>query len=398
MNKKKFKNIAIVFIMFSFMVSVISFVEASSISISATATSLTVGNSATITVTGSDAIGRVNVSSSNSNIISVNKGSLWIEGSDKFTITAKAVGNATITITPVDMSTASGQTASVGARSITIYSKAVYVDTRSKNNNLATLTIENHELAFDTNNTNYSLDVSYDVETLNINATASDTKASVKVEGNTGLVPGENVVKVICIAENGTQKIYEIKVNKAKNPDDINANLKSLSVANSKFKNEFSPDALEYLLEDVDGSVEKLLLNYEVAVDGAKVEVQGNDKLEVGLNHIKIKVTSKDESVTKEYNLLFYKTEEISALTEVKEKTIKDFIKENKLVVLCLVVILILIIVIILLLLKDRKNKCNEKEKIQDENVIKRRHRKVQEPEENDIVNNFEQNNEEKDN
>lgn len=405
MNKIKFKNIALVFIIFSFMISIISFVDASSISISATATSLTVGNSATITVTGSDAIGRVNVSSSNSNIISVSQGSLWVEGNAKFTITAKAVGNATITITPVDMATSAGQTASVGAKSITIYSKAVYIDTRSKNNNLATLTIENHEMAFDTNNTSYSLDVSYDVEELNINATPADTKASVKVEGNTGLVSGENIVKVICTAENGTQKVYEIKVNKAKNPDDINANLKSLSVENSKFKNEFTADTLEYLLEDVDGSVDKLLLNYETMVDGAKVEVQGNEKLEIGLNHIKVKVTSKDESVTKEYNLIFYKTEEISALTDVREKTLKDFIKENKLVVLCLVVILILIIVIILLLLKNKKNnKFNQKEEIQDENIVKRRHRRMSELEENSdikedsMIDNYEENSEEKNN
>lgn len=380
MEKIKFKNITLVVVMFIFMIVALNFVEASSIGISASSTSLTVGNSATITVTGNDAIGKVNVSSSNSNIISVSTGSLWIEGSASFKITAKAIGNATITITPVDMSTSAGQTTSASAKSITIYSKAVYVDTRSKDNNLASLNIEGYELAFDTNNTSYSIDTSYDVEKINIEATTSDAKASIKVEGNEGLVAGENIVKVICTAENGSQKVYEIKVNKSKNPQDINANLKSLSVVNSKLKNEFSPDNLEYLLEDVDINVEKLLLNYESEVEGVKIEVIGNDELAIGLNHVIIKVTSKDESVTKEYNIIFYKTQESFALMEVKDKTIIDFFSENKLVCLCLVVILILIVVIIILLLKNRRYRNiekNENEETEEkENTINKRHRR----------------------
>lgn len=377
MCKIKIKKVTLIIAIFAIMIVTLNFVEASSLSIFATKTSLTVGNSATITVTGNDAIGKVNISSSNSNIISVSSGSLWVEESASFKITAKAVGNATITITPADMSTSSGQTASVGAKSITIYSKAVYVDTRSKDNNLSSLTVEGYEIAFDTNNTSYNIDASYDVEKLNINAATSDAKASVKIEGNDGLVPGENIIKVICTAENGTQKIYEIKVNKSKNPQDINANLKNLSVINSTLKNEFAPENSEYLLEDVDGSVTSLILNYEPEVEGVKIEIIGNDKLEVGLNHVIIKVTSKDESVTKQYNIIFYKSEEISPLTQVKEKNMLDFFYENKLVILCLAVILILIIVIIILLFKNKRYKNNlNNQNCENEETIKKRHRR----------------------
>lgn len=374
MNLNRIKKIFLISFILLTAVFTLNSIDASSIGITAGYTSLTVGNSTTITVTGNDAIGRVNISSSNSNIVSVSTGSLWVEGSASFKVTAKAVGNATITITPVDMATASGNTASVGAKSITIYSNAVYVDTRNTNNNLATLTVEGHELNFDKNNTNYTLDVDFNIDELKIDASAEDYRASVKVESNTGLVPGENVVKVICTAENESQKVYEIKVNKAKNPEDVNAFLKSLDVKNSKLKNEFSKEKFEYLLEDVDGSIEKLDLELITEIEGVKTEISGNDKLEIGFNHIIIKVISKDESTVKEYHLYVYKTEEILSLVNVEED--KSFFEKNKVLCLCLLVIAILIVVIIILVIKNLKYSKNMLNAPAEEKVENRRHRR----------------------
>ena len=384
-RNEKIKVFGILLFMFVLCITVTS-INAASLSISASATSVTVGSSATVYVTGNDLIGRVNISSSNSNVASVSTGSLWVEGSTSFKVTAKTVGSATITITPVSVANGKGEDVSVSSRTVTIYVKAPYVDTRSKNNNLASLSIEGYNLEFNKDNTSYSLDVGYDVEKLNIDTTLEDSKASVKIEGNENLAPGENIVKIIVTAENTVQKVYEIKVNKAKNPNDVNAFLKTLTISNATMKNEFEKEKYEYLCEDITADVKNLDISYETEVEGAKVEVLGNEELNIGVNHITVKVTSKDESEKKEYNILVYKSEKIAALTQVENKTTKEkivsWVRENKITVLCLAVILILIIVIVLFIIKNRKNHSNDSNLYEESEV--RRHRRSALREENE--------------
>ena len=384
-RNKKIKVFGILLFMFVLCITVTS-INAASLSISASATSVTVGSSATVYVTGNDLIGRVNISSSNSNVASVSTGSLWVEGSTSFKVTAKTVGSATITISPVSVANGKGEDVSVSSRTVTIYVKAPYVDTRSKNNNLASLSIEGYNLEFNKDNTSYSLDVGYDVEKLNIDTTLEDSKASVKIEGNENLAPGENIIKIIVTAENTVQKVYEIKVNKAKNPNDVNAFLKTLTISNATMKNQFEKEKYEYLCEDITADVKNLDISYETEVEGAKVEVLGNEELSIGVNHITVKVTSKDESEKKEYNILVYKSEKIAALTQVENKTTKEkivsWVRENKITVLCLVVILILIIVVVLLIIKNRKNHSNDSNLYEESEV--RRHRRNALREENE--------------
>ena len=375
-RNKKIKVFGILLFMFVLCITVTS-INAASLSISASATSVTVGSSATVYVTGNDLIGRVNISSSNSNVASVSTGSLWVEGSTSFKVTAKTVGSATITITPVSVANGKGEDVSVSSRTVTIYVKAPYVDTRSKNNNLASLSIEGYNLEFNKDNTSYSLDVGYDVEKLNIDTTLEDSKASVKIEGNENLASGENIIKIIVTAENTVQKVYEIKVN---------AFLKTLTISNATMKNEFEKEKYEYLCEDITADVKNLDISYETEVEGAKVEVLGNEELNIGVNHITVKVTSKDESEKKEYNILVYKSEKIAALTQVENKTTKEkivsWVRENKITVLCLAVILILIIVIVLLIIKNRKNHSNDSNLYEESEV--RRHRRSALREENE--------------
>ena len=391
MLKENIKRVSIVFFLFMFVLVSASIVSASSISISASATSITVGNSATLTISGNDAIGKVNITSSNSNIVSVSSGSLWIEGSNSVRLTAKSVGTATITITPIDMATGSGNTASVGAKSITIYSKAVYVDTRSKNNYLQSLGVEGYTIDFNKETEDYALEIPYTVDSLNVNAVAEDSKSNVEISGNNELKPGENITKILVTAENGWQKEYRIKSNKAKDPKDVNADLKSIYISNATIKDEFSKDVTEYMCDDLTKETNKLLLTAEPEIEGVKVEITGNEELKFGLNHIVIKVTSKDESVTKEYNIYVYKKNEINPLIELENMTSKQkfikWIKENKLLVLCFAVILILIIVVIILIVKNVKQRRRTYLSApQDGSENKNRRRKHEEEEIEDII------------
>jgi len=88
----------------------------------------------------------------------------------------------------------------------------------SGNNLLSGINVSGFQLspAFQADKTNYVIWLPYETESVSVTGTAADSKASVRVEGGTGLVAGQdNVIKVICIAENGTEKVYTIIAKRA---------------------------------------------------------------------------------------------------------------------------------------------------------------------------------------
>lgn len=129
---------------------------------------------------------------------------------------AKSVGVSEITLTesPMLYEDVSGSAMSVSINRLTINvktTKRVSTDTR-----LEALRISPGTLtpAFDSGLNEYTVKVSEDVKDLIISATAKDTKASVKVSGNRGLIPGENVVTVTVIAESGDTRDIKLYVTK----------------------------------------------------------------------------------------------------------------------------------------------------------------------------------------
>lgn len=84
-------------------------------------------------------------------------------------------------------------------------------DNRSKNNNIKEVSIEGYNLTKVDNN-NYTLSVPNDVTSINIKATAEDSKSKVTGIGNHNINIGENNIEVIVTAENGLQNKINIKV------------------------------------------------------------------------------------------------------------------------------------------------------------------------------------------
>ncbi len=85
----------------------------------------------------------------------------------------------------------------------------------SGNNDLSDITVEGFLLSpvFDPAVTEYVVWVPYETESIAIAGTAADGKASVRTEGGDKLLAGQdNEVKVICTAENGTEKVYTVTV------------------------------------------------------------------------------------------------------------------------------------------------------------------------------------------
>ena len=92
----------------------------------------------------------------------------------------------------------------------------------SSNNDLSAITVDGFLLSpvFSAENTNYVIWLPYETESVTISGTVADSKASVTVEGGSDLKAGQdNVIKVICTAESGAQKIYTVVAKRAASHD-----------------------------------------------------------------------------------------------------------------------------------------------------------------------------------
>ena len=88
----------------------------------------------------------------------------------------------------------------------------------SGNNNLSSITVDGFLLSpvFTPENTKYVIWLPYETEKVQIRGSAADGKASVEVVGGDNLVAGkDNIVTVICTAENGEKQEYTIIVKRA---------------------------------------------------------------------------------------------------------------------------------------------------------------------------------------
>ena len=198
-------------------------------SVSTTSISIYPGETKTITISTNNAVGKLNISSSNGGVASASPGSIFIQNpgsSESVTITGNSVGTATISVVASDnFATMDEEILAGQAKTITVNviektepqpsnpqpSNPQSQNNLSKNNNIKSLSVEGYELVKVDNN-NYTLTVSNDVTSINVNATAEDSKAKVSGTGVKELTVGENNIEVIITSESGSQNKITIKV------------------------------------------------------------------------------------------------------------------------------------------------------------------------------------------
>ena len=173
---------------------------------------------------------------------------------------------------------------------------------KSNNTNLKTLNIENVELspAFSTDVLQYTAKINgYEEKEIKVTAEAEDGKSTVKVEGNTNIVAGENVITVEVTAEDGTKKTYKVILTNEKETTSLG--LQSLKIKDVELKG-FSPDKFEYEVSFKD--LEKLEIEAIANEEGAIIEISGNENLiEEGEHLITIMVSSADGKQTVNYQI-----------------------------------------------------------------------------------------------
>ena len=178
---------------------------------------------------------------------------------------------------------------------------------------LKSLTIKNYKIDFSSDVNDYGLKVLKNIDKLEIEAKANDSKANVKIT-NPKLTIGENTIK-IDVSNDGNTNTYIIKVTKLDEDDTTLANLKSLSIKD--YNLDFKPNKYEYDLR-IDNDVNYLKIDADPKMDDADVEITGNLDLEDG-SIIKIKVIY-DEDIYNVYTINIIKDGKVILKNKVSKK------------------------------------------------------------------------------
>lgn len=183
-------------------------------------------------------------------------------------------------------------------------------DTRSTNNNLKSLEIEEGKLnkEFKSDVLEYQMKVLYDVTKLNIKYETEEEHAKVEVLGDVNkLKENENIITLKVTSEKGDVKEYKLVVTRLKegetlgnNPDISEINIKGYDINFSKNKQVYSLKIDNEKKLDIEIVLEDSTSSYKIV---------GNDNLKDG-SIIKINTTSKDGS-TREYQIIIEKENKI---------------------------------------------------------------------------------------
>ncbi len=207
-------------------------VEASSFSVTASTTTPVKGSSVTLTIKGSDATGRFNISSSNSGVVSLSEDRVWIENST-YSVRLNTIntGTATITVTPSEVSDSAGNTVSLGAKSIRI--TVAEPRKKSSDNNLKSLAVEGYEIspAFNKDVQVYRVTVPEGTKSIVIKASPNSPYASISGNGTVELENGANTKNITVKSETGTEKIYTLNIDVIdENPIQVNLDDRAYTV------------------------------------------------------------------------------------------------------------------------------------------------------------------------
>lgn len=317
---KKYNKIISLCLILTFMFAILPmnvFAAKGSYSVGLSKYKINVGKSTNLSIKTTKAAGKFSVTSSNPNVAKVSTSATWVDGSSmdpSITIKGVSAGQATITITPIDVSDEDyNLITSSKTLTIKVVEKATSNTnnsdkkddsknndedkekdtTKSKDATLKSITLKNGKIDFSKDKTNYTVNVGKDVTTLGLKAVANNSKATVKITGDENFKVGENIVKVTVTAEDGTTKVYTIKVVKSK--VGIGPVL-DLKVKGYEMVPEFDPAKLVYSV-DVTG-VNEVELEYTLADESSEAQIIGNKDLKLGKNEVKLVVTEKDGTVT----------------------------------------------------------------------------------------------------
>lgn len=236
-------------------------VSAASVSITSSKSNLSPGSTFNVTVTVYDNVGvgswhgRITYDSSKLRLISSTDVN-WVgfaaqkgqtSSSRTYSFKAKETGKANVSATFYEYVDWNGKSSNLGTKTKSIWINPPYE--ASSNNFLKSLSVEGYNITpnFDKNNTTYTLEVPPLTETVKINASLEDSKASLTGTGDIKLIEGLNDLFITVSAENGSIRKYNLKITvKELEPINVKINNKEYSlIQKEKDLPEFKNDAFK---------------------------------------------------------------------------------------------------------------------------------------------------------
>lgn len=335
-----------------------------------------IGDTITVTVTGSGIAGKVNLDVSGNGTLSQN--SVFVDnGSASVNLKVNGEGAIKVTATSADMadSTTAQKYEGATAGTVTAVSNAKKDDKTEKNNtskkssnaNLSNLGIRPNDFSgFKPGTTTYNVTVPEDVESVEVYATAQDSGATISGTGTKTLQNGANALNVVVTAEDGTTKTYTINVTREgeeeteeeqpeENAEEVKNGLSNITIANLELSPSFDTNVYEYTVKYVG---EDTSLDIEtVATDpNYAVEVLGNEDLKEGENTITILVSDSEGNNVATYQVTVNKTlVDEEALAREEEEKQKE--EQRKMFMIAGGVIALIIIIAIVIIVKRRRNR-----------------------------------------
>lgn len=169
--------------------------------------------------------------------------------------------------------------------------------TKKENDSLLKeLIINKKSIKLDDNTFSYKYSVLYDVEELTIDAKAKSSKAKVKIEKKDKLEVGKNLVTITVQAEDGSETMYVITVNRKDKNEKLSDDSTLSSLKLGKYNIDFK--STKYTYDLTINNEESLDITYVPSNENSNVIVTGNYDLEND-SIISLIVTAEDGTTSK---------------------------------------------------------------------------------------------------
>lgn len=186
---------------------------------------------------------------------------------------------------------------------------------------LSSLNIKNQKYypIFNKNEENYELEISSDIDSLEIEAIPTDINSNVVISGNKNLKTGKNIIKIVVTAPDKiTSKTYTIKVNKKVSQNNY---LSSLIVQGYEITPNFDKTNQGPYIVNVNSSVNNVIVDATAEDEKTTITGIGNVSLKSGQNIIKVSTISEDNN-ERIYTIIVNKSQN-------SDSTLKDIIINN---------------------------------------------------------------------
>lgn len=203
------------------------------------------------------------------------------------------------------------------------------------NTNLAVLRLNHEGISpnFSKEIKEYYIVVDESINKFNITAIAENPNSKVSITGNEKLKTGLNTININVKSEDKTKETnYKIYVTKTSDMEKANANLENLAVEDGALNPEFNANITNYKVE-VSNSIDAVNVFAVPERINAKVNINKNNKLEVGDNTIEITVNAEDNITKKKYIVVVHRrtNDEETQAEEIKAQAerLSAILQEN---------------------------------------------------------------------